>query len=319
MAGRDVGYHAAMSTSARPRRSVGRRLGRGLLWLLVLLVVAALLAWWRAEPRPDHPYLRDVLGPGPHVHAHQGGDHLWPGNTMMAFEGAHALGVDVLELDVHLSADAEVVVIHDATVDRTSDGSGRVADMTLSELRELDFGSRWRPPGGAPDVFPFRGQGITIPTLREVLEAFPDAAVNIELKRDDVRLIAITCDLIRELGRERTVMVASFHQRALREFRRRCPGVATSAGRNEVRTFVFLNMVGLGRLYAPQAEAFQVPRRQGGTEIVNARLVEGLRERNVQLDVWTVNEEVEMRRLFDMGVGAIITDRPDLALEQRGR
>ena len=319
MAAGSVGYHAAMSTSARPRRPFGRRLGRGLLWLLILLVVAAALAWWRAAPRPDHPYLTQLLGPGPHVHAHQGGDHLWPGNTMVAFEGAHALGVDVLELDVHLSADAEVVVIHDATVDRTSDGNGRVAELTLAELRELDVGYRWRPPGGAPDLFPFRGQGITIPTLREVLEAFPDAAVNVELKVDDVRLIAITCDLIRELGRERTVMVASFHQRALREVRRRCPGVATSAGPDEVRTFVLLNMVGLGRLYAPQAEAFQVPRRQAGIEIVNERLVAGLRERNVQLDVWTVNEEVEMRRLLDLGVGGLITDRPDLALGHLGR
>ena len=309
-----------MTTDSRPRRRrFGRRLGRGLLALVAVLGVAYLVALWVAVPRADHPYFTELLGPGPHVHAHQGGDHLWPGNTMLAFEGAQALGVDVLELDVHLSADGEVVVIHDATVERTSDGSGAVADLTLAELRELDFGYRWRPPGGAPDAFPYRGQGIRIPTLREVLEAFPDAAVNVELKRDDVRLIAITCDLIRELGRERTVMVASFHQRALREFRQRCPGVATSAGPDEVRTFVFLNLVGLGRLYAPQAEAFQVPRRQGGIEIVNARLVEGLRERNVQLDVWTVNEEVEMRRLFGMGVGGIITDRPDLALEYLGR
>ncbi len=302
-----------------PRVSFGRRLLRGFFWLVVLLVLVGALAWWRAAPRPAHPYLSNLLGSGPHVHAHQGGDHLWPGNTMMAFEGAHALGVDVLELDVHLTADAEVVVIHDSTVDRTSDGSGRVADMTLAELRDLDFAYRWRPPGAADDEFPHRGQGVTIPTLEEVLTAFPDTAVNVDLKVDDARLIAITCDLLRSLGRERSVLVASFQQRTLREFRRRCPGVATSAGPDEVRTFVFLNMAYLGRLYAPQVEAFQVPISRAGIEIVTPRLVEGLQERNVQLDVWTINDEAEMRRLLDMGVGGIITDRPDLALELMGR
>jgi glycerophosphoryl diester phosphodiesterase len=307
------------TASQRRRRSVGRRLLGGLLAVLVTLAVVYLAALWFAEPRPPHPYLTSVLGPGPHVHAHQGGDHLWPGNTMLAFERAHAFGVDVLELDVHLSADAEIVVIHDATVDRTSDGSGAVAGMTLDQLRELDFGHRWRPPGGPPDEYPHRGAGLTIPTLREVLQAFPDTAVNIELKVDDTRLVAITCDLIRELGRETSVLVASFHQRVLREFRARCPGVATSAGPDEVRAFVFLNFAYLGHLYRPEAEAFQVPRRQGSIEIVTPRLVEGLRGRNVQLDVWTINDEVEMRRLLDMGVGGIITDRPDLALRVMGR
>lgn len=238
---------------------------------------------------------------------------------MMAFQGAHALGVDVFELDVHLTADAEVVVIHDSTVDRTSDGSGRVADMTLAELRDLDFAYRWRPPGAADDEFPHRGQGVTVPTLEEVLTAFPDTAVNVDLKVDDVRLIAIACDLIRNLGREHSVLVASFQQRTLREFRRRCPAVATSAGPDEVTTFVLLSLAYLGRLYAPQAEAFQVPISRAGIEIVSPRLVEGLHERNVQLDVWTINDEAEMRRLLDLGVGGIITDRPDLALQVMGR
>ena len=309
-----------MTTDSRPRRRrFGRRLGRGLLVLVGVVAAAYLVALWLAEPRADHPYFTEVLGPGPHVHAHQGGDHLWPGNTMLAFEGAHALGVDVLELDVHLSADGEVVVIHDATVDRTSNGSGAVADLSLAELRELDFGYRWRPPGGADVDFPYRGQGLTIPTLREVLEAFPDTAVNIELKPADTRLVAITCDLIRELGREQSVLVASFTDRNLRDFRQRCPEVATSAGSGEATTFVIMNMLYLGHLYTPLAEAFQVPLRRSGIEVVTPRLVSSLAGRNVHLDVWTINDEASMRRLIDMGVGALITDRPDLALQLLGR
>ena len=309
-----------MTTAARPRRRrFGRRLGRGLLVLAAVLGVAYLVALWLAEPRADHPYYTELLGHGPHVHAHQGGDHLWPGNTMLAFAGAHALGVDVLELDVHLSADGEVVVIHDATVERTSDGSGAVADLTVAELRELDFGYRWRPPGGADVDFPYRGRGLTIPTLREVLETFPDTAVNIELKPADTRLVAITCDLIRELGRERSVLVASFRDRNLREFRQRCPEVATSAGNDEAATFVVMNMLYLANLYTPSAEAFQVPVQRSGIEVVTPRLVSSVAGRNVHLDVWTINSEAEMRRLIDMGVGGLITDRPDLALQVLGR
>ncbi len=301
------------------RRRTGRRLGRGLLVLLLVLGAAYALAWWLAEPRPAHPYFTETLGPGPHVLAHQGGDHLWPGNTMLAFENARALGVDVLELDVHLSADAEVVVIHDATVDRTSDGSGPVSGFTLAELRSLDFGHRWRPRGGSEIDFPYRGQGLVIPTLREVLEAFPDTAVNVELKADDTRLVAITCDLIRELGRERSVLVASFVDRNLRDFRQRCPEVATSAGTIEATAFVIMNTLYLGHLYTPRAEAFQVPLRRSGVEVVTPRALDVARERNVRFDVWTINDEVEMRRLVDMGVAGLITDRPDLALQVLGR
>jgi len=295
-----------------------RRLGRAVIVVAALLAGVLIVGAVVASPRPPHPYL-ELLGPGPFVHAHQGGNHLWPDNTMLAFERAHALGVDVLELDVHLSADGEVVVIHDATVDRTSDGSGAVADLTLDELRALDFGYRWRPPGGDPDVFPHRGQGIVVPTLGEVFEAFPGRAINVELKADDDRLIDATCERILTHGKRDEVLVASFHQRALDVFRDRCPGVATAAGPDEVRTFVFMNMAFLGRLYTPRAEAFQVPRRQAGIEIVTQRFVRGLRERNVMLDVWTINDEAEMRRLFDLGVDAIITDRPDLALQVLGR
>ncbi len=303
----------------RHRRGRGRRIVRGVVVLVLLLAIAYGIAWSLAEPRPLHPYHTEFLGPGPHVIAHQGGDHLWPGNTMEAFAGAQALGVDVLELDVHVSADGEVVVIHDDTVDRTSDGRGAVAELTLLELQALDFGYRWRPAGGPATEFPYRGSGLTIPTLREVLEAFPETAVNIELKPDDTRLVAITCDLIRELGRERTVMVASFVDRNLRDFRTRCPEVATSAGSIEATVFVVLDVVRLGHLYRPPAEAFQVPVRRAGIEIVTERSLRTLRERQVQVDVWTVNDEAEMRRLLELGAGGLITDRPDLALGLLGR
>ena len=282
-------------------------------------LAAYLVAWSVAVPRADHPFYAPFAVDRVLVYGHQGGDEVWPGNTMLAFREADALGVDILELDVHLTADGEVIVLHDDTVDRTSDGTGRVADMTLAEVQAFDAAYRWRPPGAAGDEFPYRGAGLVIPTLREVLETFPDRPLNVELKAPDERLVRAVCALVREHDAAHRVLVASFHQVTLRAFRASCPEVATSAGPGEVRDFFVFNTLFLGRLVTPAAEAYQVPVRQGLLTVVTPRLVRGLRERNVRLDVWTINDPAEMRRLIDMGVSGLVTDRPDLALEVLGR
>ena len=301
---------------ARTRRD---RLMQVLIASFAVLAVVYLAGAAFGERRDARPYYTGFLADRVHVHAHQGGDHLWPGNTMLAFEGAAGLGVDVLELDTHVTADDVVVVIHDDTVDRTTNGTGAVASMTLAELRALDAAYRWRPPGGPADVFPHRGEGHVIPTLAEVLEAFPTIGVNLDMKAQDPRVPELTCEVIRSAGRVGSVMVASFHDVNLSAFRQACPEVATSAGPGEVRDFYAFNLAFLGRWTLPAADAFQVPVRQGSIEIVTPRMVRGLRERNVRLDVWTINDEAEMRRLLDLGVGGIITDRPDLALALLGR
>ncbi len=295
-----------------------RRL-RALLVLALVLAATYLVGAALGRGRAPHPYYASFLADRVHVHAHAGGDHLHPGNTMVAFAHAVALGVDVLELDTQITSDGAIVVIHDDTVDRTTDGRGPVVDFDLASLRRLDAGYRWRPPGGADGAFPFRGAGHGVPTLLEVLEAFPTVGVNIDMKSSDPRVPAATCDVVRAAGREGTVMVASFVDANLRAFRELCPGVATSAGPGEVRTFFVLNLLGLGRWARPAADAFQVPVRQGSLEIVTPRMLRGLTERNVRLDVWTINDEAEMRRLLDLGVGGLITDRPDLALRLLGR
>ncbi len=290
--------------------------------MIVVVVVAAVafaVGTALGEPRSERPYYGGFLADRVHVHAHQGGDHLRPGNTLLAFAFAVELGADVLELDTHLTADGVVVVIHDDTVDRTTDGTGPVASYTFDELRALDAGFRWRPPGGAEDVHPFRGTGLTVPSLTEVLTAFPGVGVNLDMKAEVPGVAEATCATIREAGREASVMVASFVDANLRRFREVCPEVATSAGPDEVTSFYVFNLLGLGRWTRPSADAFQVPVRQGSIEVVTPRMVRGLRERGVRLDVWTVNEEAEMRRLFDLGVDGIITDRPDLALALLGR
>lgn len=297
---------------------------RTLLAIALLLAAAYAVLALIARPRPAHAYA-DLLPPGTAVLAHQGGDDLWPSNTLLAFERAAALGADVLELDVHLTADGQFVVIHDATVDRTTDGTGAVAERALAELRTLDAGYDWQPDepaeGFDPEASapPYRGMGFAIPTLAEVLAAFPNAAVNVEIKQDDPEVARALCSELRSENATDRVMVGSFHAPALRAFRDACPEVATSAAPREVLTFFLLARARLHRIYSPPFEALQVPTEQSGLTVVTPHFVEAAHQRGVDVHVWTIDDVPTMNRLVAMGVDGLITDRPDRALRVLGR
>jgi glycerophosphoryl diester phosphodiesterase len=315
---------------------------RTLLAVALLLAAAYFVLTLIAPPRPAHAYAAS-LPSGTAVLAHQGGDDLWPSNTMLAFENAVALGADVLELDVHLTADGRFVVIHDATVDRTTDGTGAVAERTLDELKTLDAGFDWLPDEPAEGVVfeldvatsgeadsdgdagagtvgpPYRGMGLTIPTLSEVLAAFPNAPVNVEIKQDDPEAARALCGALRSEGATGRVMVGSFHAPALRAFRAACPEVATSAAPREVLTFFILARARLHRVYSPPFEALQVPIEQAGLTVVTPHFVEAAHQRGVDVHVWTIDDVPTMNRLVALGVDGLITDRPDRALRVLGR
>lgn len=294
---------------------------RGLVVTLVVLAVAYTVLALIASPRPTHAYER-YLQAGVSVLAHAGGNLLWPDNTMVAFTGANAMGADVLELDVHRAADGEFVVIHDSTVDRTTDGTGEVAESAMLDLRRLDAGYRWTPAGptaAAEGDFPYRGTGVTLPTLTEVLGAFPDRAVNVEIKQNDPDVADALCVLLRDQGATERVMVGSFHGGALAQFRRSCPEVATSASQNEVIVFLALEKLRLSAILTPQYEALQVPISQYNIPIVGRHFVDAAAARGVDVQVWTVNDEATMSELVGLGVNGLITDRPDRALRVLGR
>lgn len=284
---------------------------------LVGLPLAAYgLATLMARPARRPPVLA-ALGRRPLVIAHRGGEGLWPRNTLYAFQQAAALGVDMLEMDIHASADGVLVVRHDDTVDSTTEGSGLVKAMTLAQLKQLDAGYRWSGDGGR--TTPFRGQGITIPTLEEVFAALPDMPMTIEIKQAEPSIAEKLCALIHAYGRQDRVIVGSFHPGALDEFRRCCPQVATSAHEDDVRTFVTLSRTGLIQAYSPRPVALQVPQRHGDVQIVSRRSVEHAHRRGLEVHVWTVNEVEEMAALIELGVDGIITDFPDklMALLER--
>lgn len=262
-----------------------------------------------------HPFFRRATS-RPEVIAHRGGAGQWPGETLYAFERAAAAGVDVLEMDVRATSDGNLVLIHNATVDETTDGVGRVGSMTLAEVKRLDAGFRWTEDGVS---FPFRGKGLTVPTLAEVLEAFPRARLNIEVKQQSPSVVPRLCELIRHFGAAERVLVASFWGSVLGEFRRACPGVATSASTPESLKFYALNVVLKGNRYRPEAEALQVGSRIKFFPVITRYFLAAAHRQNLPLHAWTVNDPDEMRRMLAVGVDGIITDYPTRLLELLGR
>lgn len=284
--------------------------------LILIAIFAGLLAAiigmrsWSVGPAPDHPYTTGKQRLW--VLAHRGGKSLGPENTLYTFRKAVDIGVDVIELDVRVSGDGRLVVIHDPTVDRTTDGSGRVQDLTLNQIKQLDAGHRWSPEDGSG--FPLRGQGIRVPTLNEVFESLAYQRINIEMKSGGGFPVQTLCALIRKARRLDTVMVASFEDDLLDRFRSACPEVATAAGANDTRNFIGLSLVGLSRMYRPGALAFQVPREYGDFSLVNRAFVSAAHERNMKVHVWTINDPLAMQDLIRMNVDGIVTDYPDRLL-----
>lgn len=281
-----------------------RRITRFLLPAAALAAAGVALARRRTAPRrgrPGWPYLAGA----PLLIAHRGGSSLAPENTLLAFERAiEWWGADILELDVQPTRDGEAIVFHDDTLDRTTDGIGPVLARSLTEIRGLDAGYRFTPDGG--ETFPFRDRGVGVPTLQEVLRAFPGMRINIEIK--DGRAQERVLETIREADAFGRVLVAAGKRRNRARFRG--VPVPVSAGQEEIRTFVAQLRLGIA-LYVPPVDALQIPDRWKGIEITTPAVVDAALARNLAVHVWTVDDEAEMHRFLDMGVDGIVTDRPD--------
>jgi len=269
-----------------------------------------------ARPAPDAAFFAAEL-PGIQVIAHRGGATLRPENTLAAFAHAVAIGADAIEMDVRGTADGAIVCLHDATVDRTTDGSGRVDAITLDELRKLDAGHRWSNDGGR--THPFRGKGIRVPTLEEVFQQLPHQRMNIEMKRVEPVLAQPLCALIRRSGMTQKVLVASMDVDTIVAFRQACPEVATSMSRSEALLFFGLQRARLDAVYSPPVQALQVPYWFGDSMVPTAELVAAARRRNLKVHVWTINDEERMRELIRIGVDGIVTDELERLLKILGR
>jgi glycerophosphoryl diester phosphodiesterase len=247
------------------------------------------------------------------VFAHRGGARLAPENTMAAFANGIALGSDGLECDVHLSRDGVPVVIHDKTLDRTTNATGAVAARTADELTRLDAGYRFSIDG----AFPYRGRGIGVPRLETVLDEFRDVRVIVEMKQGEPALARAVLEVLRRTKALDRVCVGSFYRGGLKVLRAEEPAVATSASEDEARWTLYRSWC-RWPLSSPRPYcAFQVPERAGRLRVVSPAFVAQAHRDGARVDVWVVDAADDMRRLFTWGVDGVITDRPDVAVAVR--
>ncbi|MFE1144034.1 glycerophosphodiester phosphodiesterase [Streptomyces rochei] len=250
-------------------------------------------------PRPRHPYLDH---PGPIAFAHRGGAADGLENTLRQFRRAVEAGYRYIETDVHATRDGKLVAFHDATLDRVTDGAGRIADLTWETV------SRARVAGREP-----------VPLFEDLLAAFPDVRWNVDVKAEPA--LAPLLELIGRTGTWDRVCVGSFSEaRVVRAQRLAGPRLATSYG---TRGVLNLRLRSWGVPAAPRrsAVAAQVPEAQSGIQVVDRRFVRAAHARGLQVHVWTVNDPGRMHRLLDLGVDGIMTDHIDTlrkVMEDRG-
>lgn len=256
-----------------------------------------------------HPFLQG-LSPTLHI-SHRGGSLLAPENTLTAFQRAVAQhATRMLETDVHLTRDGEFVVAHDATLERCTDGTGEVAAYTLAELQRLDAGHHFSPDGGR--TYPFRGQGARLPSLRELLRAFPSLRMNIEVKPDVPGIEDAFAALLREERALERVCIGSELDAVGERLARVLPEACHFYPRDALTAFVLAVRMGESVPEDPRYTVLDMPLYFGEVRLVDAALLEAARTRGKWINVWTVDDPGEMRQLIAEGVGGIMTDRPDL-------
>jgi glycerophosphoryl diester phosphodiesterase len=254
--------------------------------------------------------------PRPRVFGHRGAAGLAPENTLPSFALAAALGAGYLELDVHSTRDGTIVVIHDPSLERTTNGEGPVLDHTFAQLQALDAGYRFTSSGGH---FPYRGQGVRIPALESVLRTFPAQAFNIEIKQEQPNIVGAVVDLLANTGTADRTLLAAEHDSIMQSIRAiagEC--IATGISTGEVVDFI-------GRVarddwdgYQPRGRALQIPPSYEGIELVTPATVAAAHRLGIEVHVWTINEPAEIERLLELGVDGVMSDLPGLVVTAAG-
>lgn len=288
---------------------------------LALAIAAASAAAWagsKAVLKPQKRPHKDVIHKDyPVVLAHRGGMALAPEHTMIAFEKAYTLGVDGFEIDIRLTKDEEIVLFHDETIDRTSDGSGLIKEYTLEELKEFNFGYHFLDLN---NEYPYREEKLDIVTLREVFEKFPDIYININIKDspdtyEGSLMPSKLWRLIEEYNAENRVVVTSFYSEQIDRFNLYAQNkVALGAGESDVKKVYAAFSSQFGHLYSPKVDVFQIPTKSGIIPLDSPRFIGYLKKYNIPVHYWTINDEETIVRLLENGAKGIITDRPDIAV-----
>ncbi len=299
--------------SAQPMaaaRQRGRRKAPPARGFAALLVIAATLSGCSSDdaaPEPEGPLL---LSSHFLNIAHRGGRKLRPEHTLIAYQNGLDVGADILELDVHGTSDGVLVLMHDDTVERTTDGSGAIKEMTFAELRALDAAYNFSDDGG--QTFPYRGQGVQVPSLEEVFDAFPETEFVIEIKQETPSIVPEFVQIVKDKGMLTKISAGSFHSSTVQELRQLMPEVPSAFALGEIIDFV---NVSDEASYVPPGKILQVPPEQIGISIINSDTVARAERFDLKIHAWTINDPAEMEDLMNLGVDGIITDDP-ITLDQ---
>jgi glycerophosphoryl diester phosphodiesterase len=249
--------------------------------------------------------------PLPRVFGHRGSGGTHPENTLPSFQAAVDAGARYLETDVHMTRDGEIVISHDDNLERTCARPGRIREMSYAEIARSDAGHSFAPDGAD---FPFRGKGIGVPRLAEVLTTYRNLRFNIDIKPDQPGVVERTLKVIQSGGMRRMVLLASEHQERLNEIRTLAPDIPTNFGYHEVAGFLAA-MAAKDANYQPPGEALQIPPEYYSWKLATAETIETARRLGVEVHVWTINEEPEMRAMLAVGVHGIMSDFPARLVE----
>lgn len=264
---------------------------------------------------PDNPF-RIEEGQKPWIIAHGGSKALWPENTMMAIDGSMNLGVDALEMDVRLTKDDILVLRHDETIDRMSNGEGKVRDFSFAELQQFNFGHGFENLDGDT---PYKNIIVPIAKLEDVFSKYEGTYMNVELKDegdDGIKAADLLKALIDKYDMQNRVLVASFHDDVMKHYCRETDkSYPMSTAKKETTKMILTTKTATGILYAPEAVATQIPVESSGLNLAKKRIVKSAHRHNMAVHYWTINDKEDMKTLIEMGADGLITDRPDVMMQ----
>jgi len=257
----------------------------------------------------DYPFFRSKK---PRIIGHRGAAGEVPENTFPSFQKALEGGAEFIELDVRSSKEGDVLVIHDARLDTTTNGRGAVRKRNLAKIKELDAGYWFSSDEGRS--YPYRGRKIEIPTLEEYLSALPKAKTIIDIKQSRPTIVKQVIDIVCRLGKEQNVLLATEKDKIMRDIRKAIERsdlkVATGFSYGEAAAFFYWLAGGRRGDFVPPGQALQIPYEYKGMTLVTEETVTAAHELGIEMFVWTVNDVEEMARLLDLGVDGIMTDYP---------
>lgn len=262
-----------------------------------------------------NPYIIEK-GAKPWIIAHGGAKKLFPENTMIAFQGAMAIGVDMLEMDVNITKDGVLITQHDLTIDGVTNGTGNVIDYTFEDLKQFNFGYNFQDLDGN---FAYRNQQVEITKLESVMTTFPNTPMMVEIKNRETSGKAAAEELWRLIqlhNFQDKMMVVAFDDATLSYFQEISNNaVLISTSEAETKDFVFASLSAMDYVYSPEASAIAIPMENSGINLTSKRIIKAAHRRNMAVHYWTIDDKADMKLLIKNGADGLITDRPDLMHE----